>query len=186
MKNGLNCILVVALGFLAPLCAETQVSRPSLGVVSAEKRVVEAASLRKELSTFVSALKAANLVDMLDEKHFLTVFAPTNEAFEKLPDGTLEMLFEPKNKDKLAELITYHVLNSKVMAESLTTCEVKTVCGNSVTVAVTKESVCVEGANFVATDVPARNGVIHLIDTVLLPKQFMPQEMERLEASSGF
>jgi uncharacterized surface protein with fasciclin (FAS1) repeats len=99
------------------------------------------------------------------------VFAPTDEAFAKLPAGTLESLLKPENKAKLAGILTYHVVSGKVMAADVVKLtSAKTVNGQSVKIAVNDGKVTVDGANVVKTDIAASNGVIHVIDAVLLPK----------------
>ena len=193
MKKNLTSISIAVLGFFPSLFAETQpskednkVSLETAASQSTENTVIDCTLANEELSILVTALKAADLIDVLSEKTSFTIFAPTNKAFENLPEGTLEMLLEPENKDKLVELLTFHLVNKEVLSEGLTTCEVETLNGKRVTLAVTREKVSVEGAAFVTTDVLACNGVVHVIDTVLVPRPFLPQQPERLEASSGF
>ena len=98
------------------------------------------------------------------------MFAPTDEAFAKLPAGTVEGLLKPENKQKLAAILTYHVVSGKVMAAEVKTGEVKTVNGKDLSVKVADGKVTVNGANVVKTDIAASNGVIHVIDAVVLPK----------------
>ena len=115
--------------------------------------------------------KAAGLVETLKGPGPFTVFAPTDEAFAKLPAGTLESLLKPENKAKLAGILTYHVVAGKVMAADVVKLtSAKTVNGQSVKVAVNGGKVTVDGANVVKTDIAASNGVIHVIDAVMLPK----------------
>ena len=116
-------------------------------------------------------MQAAGLVETLKGPGPFTVFAPTDEAFAKLPAGTLESLLKPENKAKLAGILTYHVVAGKVMAADVVklTSE-KTVNGQSVKIAVDGGKVKVNDANVVKTDIAASNGVIHVIDAVLLPK----------------
>jgi uncharacterized surface protein with fasciclin (FAS1) repeats len=118
----------------------------------------------------VAALKAAGLVETLQGTGPFTVFAPTDEAFGKLPHGTVEDLLKPENKAKLVAVLTYHVVAGKVMAADVKTMKVKTVNGQSLDVKVTDGNVTVDNAKVVKTDVAASNGVIHVIDTVVLPK----------------
>jgi uncharacterized surface protein with fasciclin (FAS1) repeats len=110
------------------------------------------------------------LVETLQGKGPLTVFAPTDEAFAKLPKGTLEDLLKPENKEKLAGILTYHVLAGKVMAADVKTMEAKTVNGQKVNLLAEDGKVTVDKANVIMADVAASNGVIHAIDTVLMPK----------------
>lgn len=131
--------------------------------------VVEVAAANPDFSTLVTAVKAAGLVDTLNSKGPFTVFAPTNEAFAKLPAGTVESLLKPENKDKLAAILTYHVVSGKVLAADVVKLKsAKTVNGKAVTIN-TAEGVKVNDASVTATDIKASNGVIHVIDTVLIP-----------------
>lgn len=116
--------------------------------------------------TLVAAVKAANLVDTLKGSGPFTVFAPIDEAFAKLPPGTLKSLLRPENKQKLTNILTYHVVSGKAMADDVVKIQAaKTVQGQSVQIAPT-----VDGARVIQTDIPCSNGVIHVIDTVILPK----------------
>jgi len=121
--------------------------------------------------TLAAALKAADLIDTLKGKGPFTVFAPTDEAFSKLPAGTVETLLKPENKQKLIAVLTYHVVAGKVMAADVVKLtEAKTVQGGKVTIEVKDGKVKVDGANVVKTDIVTSNGVIHVIDAVILPK----------------
>ena len=113
-------------------------------------------------------MQDAGLVDTLKGKGPFTVFAPTDEAFAKLPSGTLDALLE--DKQKLAAILTYHVVPGKVMAAQVKPGQVKTVQGQSLTVTARSGAVMVDNARVVKTDIAASNGVIHVIDTVILPK----------------
>jgi len=120
--------------------------------------------------TLVAAAKAAGLVDALSSKGPLTVFAPTDAAFAKLPKGTVESLLKPENKDKLAAILKYHVVAGAVYSDqALELGEAKTLQGSSVTIGVKGGKAKVNDANLVALDIEASNGVIHVIDSVLLP-----------------
>lgn len=110
------------------------------------------------------------MVETLKGEGPYTVFAPTDEAFAKLPKGTLESLLKPENKQKLVAILTYHVIPGKVMAKDVKSGKVKTASGSSFKMKVSKKGVWVDNAKIVATDVKADNGVIHVIDTVILPK----------------
>ena len=137
---------------------------------SAEPTIVEVAAGDENFSTLVAAVKAAGLVDVLAGDGPYTVFAPTNEAFAKLPEGTVESLLKPENKDQLVAVLTYHVVPGKVMAADVVKLDsATTVQGGDVSIAVNGGTVTVDGANVVAADVAAGNGVIHVIDTVILP-----------------
>ena len=132
--------------------------------------IVDVAASNKSFSTLVAAVKAAGLVETLKGEGPYTVFAPTDEAFAKLPKGTLESLLKPENKQKLVAILTYHVVPGKVMAKDVKSGKVKTASGSSFKMKVSKKGVWVDNAKIVATDVKADNGVIHVIDTVILPK----------------
>ena len=135
------------------------------------KDIVDTAVGAGKFTTLVAAVKAAGLVDTLKGAGPFTVFAPTDEAFAKLPKGTVEDLLKPENKAKLAGILTYHVLPGKVMAADVAgkKSDVKTVQGSTLAVDATK-GVKVNDATVVMADVAATNGVIHAIDTVVMPK----------------
>ena len=133
--------------------------------------IVDTAVAAGSFKTLATALGAAGLVETLKGPGPFTVFAPTDEAFAKLPAGTLESLLKPENKAKLAGILSYHVVAGEVMAADVVKLtSAKTVNGQSVKIAVDGGKVEVDGANVVKTDIGASNGVIHVIDTVLLPK----------------
>jgi uncharacterized surface protein with fasciclin (FAS1) repeats len=137
----------------------------------ASKDIVDTAVSAGTFQTLVTAAKAAGLVETLKSDGPLTVFAPTDEAFAKLPEGTVESLLKPENKQKLADILKYHVVSGKVMSGDLAgkKTEAKTVQGQSVSVDATK-GVMVNSAKVTTADVVTSNGVIHIIDTVLMPK----------------
>jgi len=132
--------------------------------------IVETAVSAGSFKTLAAALKAADLVDTLKGNGPFTVFAPTDEAFAKLPAGTLENLLKPENKAKLAAILTYHVVPGKVMAADIKPGKVKTVNGSEVTLTMEDGKVKVNEAKVVKADVETSNGVIHVIDTVLIPE----------------
>ncbi len=131
--------------------------------------IVDIAVGNPSFSTLVTAVKAAGLVETLSGKGPFTLFAPTNEAFAALPKGTLQKLLKPENRDALRKVLTYHVVPGDLMAKSLRSGRVTTVAGSSVAVQVNKGAVKVNNANVVKADVDTSNGVIHVIDRVLLP-----------------
>ena len=136
----------------------------------AAKDIVDTAVGSESFSTLVAAVKAAGLVDVLKGNGPFTVFAPTNEAFAKLPKETLESLLKPENKDKLAAILTYHVVAGKVMAADVVKLsKAKTVQGQEVKIKVVDGKVMLDNANVTKTDIVCKNGVIHVIDTVILP-----------------
>ena len=124
-----------------------------------------------KFNTLVAAVKAAGLVDTLKGPGPFTVFAPTDEAFAKLPAGTLESLLKPENKEKLQSILTYHVVPGKVMAKEVVKLKsAKTVEGRDVSVSTKGGGVMINNANVTKTDIAASNGVIHVVDTVILPQ----------------
>jgi uncharacterized surface protein with fasciclin (FAS1) repeats len=156
---GLIAFLVVTLGMGA-------------AAFSAEKKkdIVDTA-VAGGFNTLVSAVKAADLVDTLKGKGPFTVFAPTDAAFAKLPPGTLQDLLKPENKAKLKGILTYHVVAGKVMAKDVMGLDsAKTVNGQTLTITKKDGGVMVDKAKVAKTDILCTNGVIHVIDTVLLPK----------------
>ena len=152
MKKTITAILWVTLGF----------------AISAQaKDIVDTAVEAGSFKTLATALSAAGLIDTLKGKGPFTVFAPTDEAFAKIPKADLEALL--KDKAKLTAVLTYHVVPGKVMAADVKAGKVKTVQGSEITVT-TKGGVMVDKAKVIKTDVQADNGVIHVIDTVIMPK----------------
>ena len=140
--------------------------------MGAKKDIVDTAVGAGSFTTLVSAVKAADLVDTLKGEGPFTVFAPTDEAFAKLPKGTLDDLLKPENKAKLQEILTYHVVSGKVMAVDVVKMEsAKTVNGQSLTINATNGVVMVDNAKVAKTDIETSNGIIHVIDTVVLPKK---------------
>lgn len=133
--------------------------------------IVDTAVSAGSFNTLVAAVQAAGLVDTLKGKGPYTVFAPTDEAFAALPEGTVETLLLPENKDQLVAVLTYHVVPAKVMSSDIAgkRANVLTVQGNRLSVNA-KNGVKVDGANVVQADIEASNGVIHVIDAVLLPE----------------
>ena len=138
---------------------------------AADKDIVDTAVAAGNFKTLAAALKAAGLVETLKGDGPFTVFAPTDEAFAKLPAGTVENLLKPENRDKLRAVLTYHVVAGKVTAAQVVKLKTaKTVQGSDVKIMTSGGKVMVDNANVVKTDITATNGVIHVIDTVLMPK----------------
>jgi uncharacterized surface protein with fasciclin (FAS1) repeats len=132
--------------------------------------IVDTAVAAGQFKTLAAALTAAGLVPTLKGPGPFTVFAPTDEAFAKLPKGTLDDLLKPENKAKLTAILTYHVVPGKVMAADVAAMKnAKTVQGGAVAVTAKGDAVMVDSARVVKTDVTASNGVIHVIDTVIMP-----------------
>lgn len=145
----------------------------SVAAARAEDDIVDTAVKAGSFKTLVAAVKAAGLVETLKGDGPFTVFAPTDAAFKKLPKGTVESLLKPENKEKLVAILTYHVVPGKVMAADVMKLNngthVKTVNGKSISVS-NKHGVFVNKSKVIKTDIACTNGVIHVIDTVLLPK----------------
>lgn len=134
------------------------------------KDIVEVAAEAGTFNTLIAAAKAADLVDALKGEGPLTVFAPTDEAFGKLPAGTVETLLKPENKEKLQAVLLYHVVEGKVTSDKVADLTyAKTLQGQKIDISVKMETVYVNDARVVAADVEASNGVIHVIDSVILP-----------------
>jgi uncharacterized surface protein with fasciclin (FAS1) repeats len=131
--------------------------------------IIGVATGNKQLKTLTAAIKAAGLEETLSGKGPFTVFAPTDKAFAALPPGTVDELLKPENKEKLVQLLTYHVVSGKMDAASLKSGDVPSVQGKPITVKVESKKVMVNEATVTKADVPASNGVIHLIDKVILP-----------------
>ncbi|MGI9353604.1 MAG: fasciclin domain-containing protein [Rhizobiaceae bacterium] len=138
---------------------------------SAKKDIVDTAVGAGQFNTLVAAVKAAGWVETLKGKGPFTVFAPTDAAFKKLPAGTVESLLKPENKSKLAKILTYHVVSGKVMSKDIAgkKLQAASVQGQKISIDATK-GVKVDGANVVKADIATSNGVIHVIDAVILPK----------------
>jgi uncharacterized surface protein with fasciclin (FAS1) repeats len=133
--------------------------------------VVDVAASNESFSTLVQAIEAAGLAETLSAEGPYTVFAPTNEAFAALPEGTLDQLLLPENQETLVQILTYHVVPAEVTSAEVTAGEVETVAGSTVNITVEEEtgSIMVNDAMVVTPDVEASNGVIHAIDQVILP-----------------
>jgi uncharacterized surface protein with fasciclin (FAS1) repeats len=155
----LNSLKLLAAGVVTSVIA---------GAAHASNTLVDVAAANAQFTTLVKAVKAAGLVETLSGSGPFTVFAPTDAAFAKLPAGALDKLIA--NPQQLRAVLTYHVVPGSVKAADVRAGAVKTVNGQSLNVAVNSGKVSVDAANVVATDVMASNGVIHVIDTVILPK----------------
>ena len=154
---------------LLAVCAALAFASPAL---AAEQDIVDTAVGAGQFKTLAAALQAAGLVDTLKGEGPFTVLAPTDTAFAKLPAGTIEDLLKPENKAKLTAILTYHVLPGKAMATDvirLNGKSVKTVQGSQAQITVDGGAVRINDAKVIKTDVSCTNGVIHVIDTVLLP-----------------
>lgn len=141
-------------------------------VAASGKTIVDIAAGNDDFETLVAAVQAAGLVETLSGDGPFTVFAPTDDAFAALPEGTVETLLQPENKDQLIAVLTYHVVPGKVMSGDLAGKQLspETVQGQTVAIDATGEAVMVDGATVTAADIEASNGVIHVIDQVILPE----------------
>jgi len=161
---------LLALAVTAAVAAPALAHKHGDKDVAAAGTIVDVAAGNPDFSTLVAAIKAAGLVDTLNDAGPFTVFAPTNAAFAKLPAGRLDNLLKPENKDQLAAILTYHVVAGKVKAaQAVTLDEATTVNGANADIEVDGSKVTIDGATIVKTDVLASNGVIHVIDTVMCP-----------------
>src|SRR5512135_3165971 len=170
LSNILNVAAIAAAVTITPnlIAGECSASK-SAATSAAGKDLVAVAGGADNFKTLVAALQAAGLVETLQGKGPFTVFAPTDEAFAKLPAGTVEDLLKPENKEKLVAILTYHVVPGKVMAADVKTMKAKTVNGKELSITVEDGKVTVDNAKVIKTDVTAENGVIHIIDSVILP-----------------
>ncbi len=181
-KNLVKMLFVVAIGstsLLACNSAETK-TEPTAEVVKEEpmapapaaKDVVDIAIGSTDHTTLVAAVTAAGLVETLKGAGPFTIFAPTNAAFAALPAGTVDMLLKPENKDKLSNILTYHVVSGSVKAADLTDGQkIKTLQGEDLTVSIKDGKVMINGATVTTADLEGSNGVVHVIDGVLMPKK---------------
>jgi uncharacterized surface protein with fasciclin (FAS1) repeats len=174
MKN-IGILSLVAAAMVVNLSNVVRADSCSTGTTAvsacaAKKDIVAVASGSEQFKTLVAAVKAAGLVEVLQGEGPFTVFAPTDEAFGKLPAGTVEGLLKPENREKLVAILKYHVVPGKVMAADVKPGKVKTAQGQSITVKASDGIVRVDDARVIKTDVMADNGVIHVIDSVILPE----------------
>jgi len=173
ISTSLTLVLAVAIFAMAIPAAANDCNVGAKAVSTASSmNIVETAIGAGSFKTLVAAVQAAGLVETLSGKGPFTVFAPTDEAFAKLPKGTVEELLKPENKAKLTAILTYHVVAGKVMSTDVVKVKsATTVQGQDLAVMVKDGKVMIDKAQVVAADVVAGNGVIHVIDTVLLPKE---------------
>lgn len=153
------------------LIATSLIAGAALAGGAPKKDIVDTAVSAGSFKTLAAALQAAGLVDTLKGKGPFTVFAPTDAAFAKLPAGTVESLLKPENKAKLQAILTYHVVAGSVGSSDVVKLKsAKTVNGQSVSISTANGGVSIDGAKVVQADIAASNGVIHVIDSVILPK----------------
>jgi uncharacterized surface protein with fasciclin (FAS1) repeats len=162
---------------------------------SGKKNVVETAMAKDQFSTLVKAVKAAGLVETLKGEGPYTVFAPTNEAFKALPQSKLDSLMKSENKQKLKDVLTYHVVPGKVMVQDVMSLDgvksdqgamVKTVQGSEATLKAKGGNVMIDGAKVTKTDIKTSNGVIHVIDAVITPKNKKSGSSDDSEGNGGY
>ncbi len=187
MKNVFTVVLLLIVGFqLNAQCSDENKAQKEIAYTDEAQMqgdIVDIAASLDDFSTLVAAVKAAELVETLKSAGPFTVFAPTNTAFGNLPDGTLESLLKPENKGTLTKILTYHVVSGKVMAADVVgaiksnngSFTIKTVSGDTLTASIQDGNVVLTDekggtSTIQKTDVGASNGVIHVIDTVVLPE----------------
>jgi len=169
MKERKSFVRFLATGILA-LAVVSAGSLASAGC-GGEHDIVDTAVEAGSFNTLVAAVKAAGLVDALKGDGPFTVFAPSDEAFAKLPEGTVESLLLPENKSKLTAILTYHVVSGKILSADVKAGRVETLQGSQLRVSKKKGALMVDQAKIVGADVTASNGVIHVIDEVIMPEQ---------------
>jgi uncharacterized surface protein with fasciclin (FAS1) repeats len=169
-----TALLFASPSLLADHHGETKTSSEETAAKE-KKTIVETAAANEDFSILVKAIKAADLVEALNGEGPLTVFAPNNAAFEALPEGTLEELLKPENQEKLGEILKYHVTGLKIPAEKVATGKIETLAGPSLTVIANENKVMIDKAEVIKTDIMASNGIIHVIDKVLIPEAEVPQ-----------
>lgn len=182
LQKSFVAAVVAAIGFsgsslmtspvLAETCNSSQASSEKKeGYAKSKSDIVDTAVAAGSFNTLAAALKAADLVDVLKGEGPFTVFAPTDEAFSKLPAGTLENLLKPENKEQLRAILTYHVVPGKVKSKDVAgMTSAKTVNGAELSIKVEGDRVMINNSNVAKADVRASNGIIHVIDTVLIPQ----------------
>ena len=170
-------VAVLVLAACAPAATQTPTEMPTNTAVPmptetpAPQTIVDIASADGRFTTLVAAVQAAGLVETLTGEGPFTVFAPTDEAFAKLPAGTLDELLKPENKQQLTNILLYHVVAGRVLAEDVVNLsEADTALGQKVTIRVEDGKVFINDAQVILTDIKTTNGVIHVIDTVILPE----------------
>lgn len=167
-------VKVMVLVLLSAAVISTLVGCKDSGDISApvaRQDLVDTAVAAGDFTTLVTAIKAADLVETLKGQGPFTVFAPTDQAFAKLPEGTIDSLLKPESKQKLASILTYHVVSGGLMASDVVKLsEAKTVNGQSLSIKTVGGVVMVDSARVIKTDIKCSNGVIHVIDGVVLPK----------------
>ncbi|AZB72795.2 fasciclin domain-containing protein [Synechococcus elongatus PCC 11801] len=175
-KGALAAALILS-PLLGAMPAQAEISKPAESTTTteiqtsqpAQSSILDIAKSNENFSTFVAAIQAAGLEKVLSSDGQFTVFVPTNEAFAKLSEGQLEALLKPENKNQLISILTYHVVPATVTSAEIQPGAVTTVEGRSLQLAIVDSKVKVNQATVIATDIKARNGVIHIIDSVIIP-----------------
>lgn len=163
-----SSVLLLPLLFVSVGCDDDDTTG---GIVDNEPNIVETAIAAGDFNTLVAAVQAAGLVDTLNGPGPFTVFAPTDAAFAKLPPGTLDTLLQPANQDQLKDILLYHVVaGEKLASEVVSSSALETVLGQNVSISMQGSDALVNDAKIVTIDIRTSNGVIHVIDTVLLPQ----------------
>ncbi len=185
MNPRLILAAVAALSVATPASFVAAASKKATSAAKAD--IVDTALNNGQFNTLVAALQTAGLADTLKGAGPYTVFAPTDEAFKKLPPGTLDALLKPENKQALTDLLTYHVVAGKVMSKDIKgkTSTPTTVEGDALAIDATQKAVMVDNAAVIKADVAASNGVIHVIDTVLMPKSLTTASAPAAEPAAG-
>ena len=167
-----GCVAAMGVGYALLMPAQTVRADDAMASMNEKKDIIDVATGpgMQQVTTLVTAVKAAGLVDTLKGPGPFTVFAPTNEAFAKLPPGTVDDLLKPENKEKLKSILLYHVhVGDAVPAKDVKTMALSTANGKNLDVKVTGDTVMINNAKVIKTDVHASNGIIHWVDTVILP-----------------
>lgn len=165
-----NALMVSLIFVMASACSSNSTNMADSSMAMGNKTIAEVAMSTGMHNTLVTALKAAGLADMLMQSGNYTVFAPTDEAFAKLPAGTVDMLLRPENRDKLRAVLQNHVVAGRVdAAHVMKMSSARTVSGQTLKITNVSGGVMVGNATVIKADVPASNGIVHVIDTVLLP-----------------
>jgi uncharacterized surface protein with fasciclin (FAS1) repeats len=164
-------------GYAEDTATTPDATEPGAAAVGEGDTIIDVAASDQSFSTLAQAVEAAGLTETLSQPGPYTLFAPTNEAFDALPEGTVEQLLQPENRDLLTQLLTYHVVPTEVTSEQITAGDVTTVEGSPLTIQVDEAAsqVMVNNAMVVQPDIQASNGVIHAIDQIVVPPQLQAQ-----------
>jgi len=184
-SKALAIVFAISAGSFVPVAAVAQSANPqpsAPATTQASNTIVGVAAANPDFSTLVQAVQAAGLVQTLSGPGPFTVFAPTNEAFAALPPGTLEALLEPQNRDLLTQILTYHVVSGELPSDQIRTGSVDSLNG-PLNIQASSSGVTVNNATVTTPDVEASNGVIHVIDEVLVPQTTAAELGRRLEAA---